>query len=291
MTFVLFGPTLATRAALLDTDILVVGDIAADATGATGVKVPASAIIKRDGQATSLGNATGAQFTLLGNKDSGGAAGPAMIQSVNRITSFGVGTSWAAGANGGTFTRRFAFDASNSYFSCDGLTGDAPNAAGGRVIQSNGNQKVRVSADALPAYQFYSPTGGTASPVGSIIVGGTSTSYNTSSDYRLKYDIEDLTESGAFIDALRPRKGKWKNDNSEFVGFLAHEFAEVSSSSVDGVKDATEIRETVDEATGKTTSETVAIMQSMQASSPEVMANVIAELQSIRARLAALEGP
>jgi hypothetical protein len=238
-----------------------------------------------------LGNATGAQFTLLGNKDSGGAAGPAMIQSVNRITSFGVGTSWAAGANGGTFTRRFAFDATTSYFSCDGLTGDAPNAAGGRVIQSNGNEKVRVSADALPAYQFYSPTGGTASPVGSIIVGASSTSYNTSSDYRLKNNIRDLSGSGAFIDALRPRAWDSVLDGKAAAGFVAHEFAEVSPSSVHGEKDATEIRETVDEATGETTPETVVIMQSMQASSPEVMANIIAELQSLRARLAALESP
>lgn len=46
--FALFGPTLASRATLLATDIIVVGDIAADASGATGVKVPATALVYKD---------------------------------------------------------------------------------------------------------------------------------------------------------------------------------------------------------------------------------------------------
>jgi len=70
--------------------------------------------------------------------------------------------------------------------------------------------------------------------------------------------------------------GKWKSNDSKFVGFLAHEFAEVSPSSVSGEKDAID-------AEGKP------IYQSMQASSSEVMANLVAELQSVRKRLAALE--
>jgi hypothetical protein len=114
------------------------------------------------------------------------------------------------------------------------------------------------------------------SQVGSISVTATATSYNTSSDYRLKDEIEPIANSGEFIDALKPRKGIWKADGSPFAGFLAHEFAEVSPSSVAGEKDAE------DEA-GKP------IYQSMQASSPEVMANIIAELQSLRRRVAELE--
>jgi hypothetical protein len=60
------------------------------------------------------------------------------------------------------------------------------------------------------------------------------------------------------------------------VGFLAHEFAEVSPSSVVGEKDAVD-------ADGKP------VYQSMQAGTSEVIANLVAELQSVRARLAALE--
>jgi len=116
--------------------------------------------------------------------------------------------------------------------------------------------------------------GGTAA--GSINVNNTSTSYGTSSDYRLKDISGPLENSGVFIDALKPKVGTWKTDGSKFVGFIAHEFAEVSPSSVSGEKDAVD-------ADGNPK------YQSMQASTSEVIANLVAELQSLRARLAALE--
>jgi hypothetical protein len=112
--------------------------------------------------------------------------------------------------------------------------------------------------------------------VGTISVTTTATAYNTSSDYRLKDITGSLTDSGSFIDALKPKVGTWKADGSKFVGFLAHEFAEVSPSSVTGEKDAVD-------ADGKP------VYQSMQASSAEVIANLVAELQSLRQRVAALE--
>ena len=112
--------------------------------------------------------------------------------------------------------------------------------------------------------------------VGTISVTTTATAYNTSSDYRLKDITGSLTDSGSFIDALKPKVGTWKADGSKFVGFLAHEFAEVSPSSVTGEKDAVD-------ADGNPK------YQAMQASSAEVIANLVAELQSLRQRVAALE--
>lgn len=112
--------------------------------------------------------------------------------------------------------------------------------------------------------------------VGSITTNGTATTYATSSDWRIKYDIVDLTGSGCFIDRLKPRSFKFRGSGESAVGFIAHEFAEVSPSSVSGEKDA------VDE-NGEP------IIQTMQASSGEVMANIIAELQSLRRRVAELE--
>jgi len=114
------------------------------------------------------------------------------------------------------------------------------------------------------------------SGVGSIGYNGTVTVYSTTSDYRLKDITGPLTDSGSFIDALKPKVGTWKESGNKFVGFLAHEFAEVSPSSVNGEKDAVE-------EDGKPK------YQSMQASSAEVIANLVAELQSLRQRVAALE--
>ena len=113
--------------------------------------------------------------------------------------------------------------------------------------------------------------------VGSISVTGSATAYNTSSDYRLKDNQQPLTGSGAFIDALQPKTWEWKADGSKGVGFIAHEVQAVSSGSVVGEKDA------VDE-DGKPK------YQAMEYGSAEFIANIIAELQSVRKRLAALEG-
>ena len=112
--------------------------------------------------------------------------------------------------------------------------------------------------------------------VGQIVTTNTTCAYNNVSDYRLKEITGPLVDSGTFIDALKPKVGTWKLDGSKFVGFLAHEFAEVSPISVTGEKDAVD-------------SDGKPINQSMQASTPEVMANIIAELQSLRKRLAVLE--
>jgi hypothetical protein len=110
-----------------------------------------------------------------------------------------------------------------------------------------------------------------ATSVGSISVTTTATAYNTSSDYRLKNITGPITNSGAYIDSLKPVEGTWKNDNSVFVGLIAHEVQEVSRTKVaTGVKDGEE-------------------MQAMDYSSAELIANLIAEIQSLRARVAQLE--
>ena len=59
------------------------------------------------------------------------------------------------------------------------------------------------------------------------ITATTSTQYSTSSDYRLKKDIVDLDAGIDTIKKLKPRKYKWKsNDSYEAYGFIAHEIEE-----------------------------------------------------------------
>jgi uncharacterized protein YceH (UPF0502 family) len=67
-------------------------------------------------------------------------------------------------------------------------------------------------------------------------------------------------------------QGSWKADGSRFVGLLAHEVQEVSETQI---------------ATGEKDGDK---MQAMDYSAPELIANLIAELQAVRARLAQLEG-
>ena len=123
---------------------------------------------------------------------------------------------------------------------------------------------------------FMTNDGTTSSVVGSITHNGTATAYNTSSDYRLKTVIGAVNNAGQRIDALQPVEYTWNDNGERARGFLAHQFQEVYASSVSGTKDAVD-------AEGKP------VYQSMQASTSEVIADLVAELQSVRARLAALE--
>lgn len=112
--------------------------------------------------------------------------------------------------------------------------------------------------------------------VGSITVDSASTAYNMTSDYRLKTNVRPLENSGQYIDGLKPKVWDWINSPKSGVGFIAHELQEVSPNSVNGIKDA------IDEA-GKP------IYQQVEYGSAEWCANVTAELQSLRKRLAKLE--
>jgi hypothetical protein len=101
--------------------------------------------------------------------------------------------------------------------------------------------------------------------------------YNITSDYRLKTVTGPVTSAGSRIDALEPVEYTWKSDGSVARGFLAHQFQEVYPNSVTGEKDAVD-------ADGKP------VYQNMQASTSEVIADLVAEIKSLRQRVAQLEG-
>ena len=106
--------------------------------------------------------------------------------------------------------------------------------------------------------------------------GASTVTFATSSDYRLKTDVVDLTGSGAFVDGLRPVAFTWIEDQVRDVGFIAHEAQVVAPHSAGGVKDAVD-------ADGKP------VYQTMAYGSAEIIANLVAELQDLRKRVAALE--
>jgi hypothetical protein len=81
---------------------------------------------------------------------------------------------------------------------------------------------------------FINPNG----RVGYITTSGSSTSYSTSSDYRLKEAVEPMTGALDKVSLLKPCTYKWKSDGSVSQGFIAHELAEVEPGCVTGEKDA-----------------------------------------------------
>ena len=89
----------------------------------------------------------------------------------------------------------------------------------------------RLSADGDIALFYRS-----SSAVGSISVTTSSTSYNTSSDYRLKQDLKDYNGL-SLVSAIKTYDYEWKSDNSRSYGVLAHELQEVIPQAVHGEKD------------------------------------------------------
>jgi len=74
--------------------------------------------------------------------------------------------------------------------------------------------------------------------VGDISTNGTTTSFNSASDYRLKENILPMTGALAKVLTLKPITYKWKSDGSDGQGFIAHELQEVIPDAVTGEKDA-----------------------------------------------------
>ena len=105
--------------------------------------------------------------------------------------------------------------------------------------------------------------------VGSIKSTVTTTSYNTSSDYRLKKNIEDADDAGSKIDAIQVRKYDWKADGShQDYGMIAQELQTVAPEAVSGDADSEEM---------------------MGVDYSKLVPMLIKEIQSLRNRVAQLE--
>ena len=113
--------------------------------------------------------------------------------------------------------------------------------------------------------------------IGSITQNGTTgVLYNLTSDYRLKNNPQLLTGASEFIMALQPKTWDWRDGSGKGVGFIAHEFMEVAKYSGNGTKDEVD-------AEGKPK------YQSIQPSSSEVMANLVALVQEQQALITTMQ--
>ena len=83
--------------------------------------------------------------------------------------------------------------------------------------------------------RFYNPNGN----VGSIQTNGSSTSYSTSSDYRLKENVVEMTGALDRVSQLKPSRFNFIADADKTVdGFLAHEVQDIVPEAITGEKDA-----------------------------------------------------
>jgi hypothetical protein len=118
--------------------------------------------------------------------------------------------------------------------------------------------------------------------VGSISVNGSSTSYNTSSDYRLKENIVPLTGAADRLNQLQVHRFNFIADPETTVdGFLAHEAQAVVPECVAGEKDAVDdegnpVYQGIDQ------SKLVPLLTA-------ALQEALAEIEDLKARVTALE--
>ena len=189
------------------------------------------------------------------------STGLAVIGALSSTGNFIAGTSSGVGgrveANGGSGQ--------------NGLGAYTPTAANSAVAMWN----AATSGDNV-FVSFFTETSITARGTIDYNRAGNLVRYNTTSDQNLKTNIRPLTNSGLLIDRLQPRIFDWKAEghNTDNAGFIAQEVFEVFPDAVSKGSD--------------TFSESSDYKQwAMDAG--KFMPLVIAELQSLRARVAALE--
>jgi trimeric autotransporter adhesin len=192
---------------------------------------------------------TGTANTFVGPNWNTDGAGAAMTTGVGN-TIVGAFTGNQGGLDIRTATNRIVlsdgsgnprgiFDGDGSFYI--GLT--PPPGYGG-----NAAYVITYLGSTRPAMRLYDTlTGSTPSTVinfvrngnsvGQIFTTDTATSYVTSSDYRLKENVQPMTGALAKVSQLKPCTYTWKSSGSAGQGFIAHELQEVVPEGVYGEKD------------------------------------------------------
>jgi hypothetical protein len=149
---------------------------------------------------------------------------------------------------------------------------------------------------------MFSRSGGTK---GSITSSSSSVSYNTTSDYRLKENVVDLTGASARVNQLNPSRFNFIADDTDTVvdGFLAHEVATVVPEAITGThnevkvwKDSEELPDGVSAGDNKLDDDgnTIPVYQGIDQSKlvpllTAALQEALTEIASLKTRVQALE--
>ncbi len=135
--------------------------------------------------------------------------------------------------------------------------------------------------------------------VGTISTQGSSTAYNTSSDYRLKENVVAMSGATERLKQLAPKRFNFIADADVTVdGFLAHEVADVVPEAITGAKDAMrdeeyEVTPAVLDDDGNVVTEAVMDTRSVPhyqgIDQSKLVPLLVATIQELEARIAALE--
>ena len=183
-------------------------------------------------------------FTHTSSGSSYALYGSAQIAAIQSASSNATTDMAFYTTSGGSVTERMRIDSSGNVLV--GTTSDDGNigaSSGANTYTFRNVDGARIAHDGSSYWNRFSDgvviywrRAGTS--VGSISVSSTSTTYSTSSDYRLKENIAPMTGALDKVAQLKPVNYNWKVDGSAGQGFIAHELAEVCPDAVSGEKDA-----------------------------------------------------
>ena len=131
---------------------------------------------------------------------------------------------------------------SSGYFliGCTSLPGASTKGAGFYPDTNNVQLLLSSSSTSATAHVEFFNTNG---KVGTITTSGSSTAYNTSSDYRLKENVVNLDGAITRVKQLAPKRFNFIVDAETTVdGFLAHEAQAVVPEAVTGEKDGEDMQ-------------------------------------------------
>lgn len=284
-------------------------------SGQTGVSVPngtKTILVSNGTDIVSATNTVGGSYTngqlLIGNTATGGLTKAALTAGSGITITNGNGSITISSSGGGTGNITFT----SNTISTSNTNGDiifAPNGTGAVLFGTTSSINYNLSQAefvgtsthvnpfyAKSIYYYRCPiiwnsdvdpvdgcvllafgTGASYTFRGNITYNPSSglVAYNTSSDYRLKDVYGPVTDSGAKVDAIKIYRGKMHGATLERPMAIAHELDEVAPYAVTGKKDG------IDPITKEPAYQ--------QVDYTTLVPLLIAEIQSLRARVAALE--
>jgi len=107
------------------------------------------------------------------------------------------------------------------------------------------NIRSRSSASDTQTHAYFLNTNGV---VGKIQTVHSSTSFNTSSDYRLKENVDYTWDATTRLKQLKPARFNWISDDTNTLvdGFIAHEVSSIVPEAISGTKDAVDANGDID---------------------------------------------